>query len=89
MKRPGIVLPVQLNSICTTQWRAGTKTNRQARQAMKKVLRKTDIQMNNVNTMSYNDFKTVSKAILTGILTPTEFKQAQAQDPFCTSILKK
>ena len=87
MKRPGIVLPVQLNSICTTQWRAGTKTNRQARQAMKKVLRKTDIQMNNVNTMSYNDFKTVSKAILTGILTPTEFKQAQAQDPFCTSIL--
>ena len=39
--------------------------------------------------MSYQDFRTVSKAVLTGILTPTEFKQAQAEDPYCSKILNK
>jgi hypothetical protein len=41
------------------------------------------------NTMSYTDFKAVSKAVLTGTLTPAQFKEAQREDEFCAKILAK
>jgi hypothetical protein len=36
-----------------------------------------NLQCYHVNSMSYTDFKTVSRAVLTGALTPEQFKQAQ------------
>jgi hypothetical protein len=40
-----------------------------------------------VETMSYDDFKTSSKAILKGILSKRDFREAQENDDFCSSIL--
>jgi hypothetical protein len=40
-----------------------------------------------VETMSYNDFKTSSKAILKGVLSKRDFREAQENDDFCSSIL--
>ena len=42
---------------------------------------------NHVEAMSYNDFRTVSKAVLTGTFTPAEFKRAQYEDSYCRRIL--
>ena len=46
-----------------------------------------EIQSHSVDTMSYSDFKTSSKAILRGILTKKEFQEAQENDEFCSTIL--
>jgi len=89
LRRPGVILPPKLNTIYHTKWYPGCNINRQKRQSNKAALRTTEMQLNNVETMSYNDFRTVSKAVLTGILTPAEFKLAQRQDPFCSRILKR
>ena len=40
-----------------------------------------------VDTMTYSDFKTSSKAILRGILSKKDFREAQQNDEFCSSIL--
>ena len=40
-----------------------------------------------VDTMSYSDFKTSSKAILRGILSKRDFREAQENDDFCAKIL--
>jgi hypothetical protein len=86
-KRPGIIRPIKVNTIYVTKWYPGTNTSRAKRQTNKAIMRSRITEVRTVRTMSYNDFKTVSKAVLTGILTPREFKQAQAQDPFCQRIL--
>ena len=44
---------------------------------------------NSSNIMSYSDFTTVSRAVLTGTLTPEQFKTAQAEDDFCSQVLPK
>ena len=45
------------------------------------------IAAHSVDTMSYSDFKTSSKAILRGILSKKDFREAQRDDEFCSSIL--
>ena len=40
------------------------------------------------DTISYTDFKTASQAVLKGILTPLEFKEAQLNDEYCQAILR-
>ncbi len=40
-----------------------------------------------VETMSYGDFKTLVKAILRGVLSKRDFREAQENDDFCSSIL--
>ena len=40
------------------------------------------------DTISYTDFRTASQAVLTGILTPAEFKEAQLNDEYCQDILR-
>ena len=52
-----------------------------------KLPRKKPISWEN-NNISYSDFKTVSKAVLTGLLTPAQFAEAQQEDPFCQGIFK-
>ena len=89
LNRPGVILPPRINMVYPTNWTHNTKSSRKQRQAIKAKLRTSCLQLNNTETMSYHDFKTVSKAILTGILTPAEFKQAQAQDKFCAKIIAK
>ena len=42
---------------------------------------------NTTDTMSYSDFKTSSKAILRGILSKEDFKEAQQNDEYCLKIL--
>ena len=89
LNRPGLILPHTLNTVYITHWTPGCNINRKTRQKHKALLRSSNIQINQVKTMSYHNFCTVSKAILTGILTPAEFKQAQAEDPYCSKILNK
>ena len=89
LNRPGVILPPRLNTVYVTRWYPGCNVNRKTRQDNKRLLRTSQIEMNQVKTMSYHDFRTVSKAVLTGILTPAEFRQAQAQDPYCSKILSR
>ena len=46
-----------------------------------------EMECQSVDTMSYNDFKTSSKAILRGILSKKDFREAQENDDFCSHIL--
>ena len=39
--------------------------------------------------MSYTDFKTVSRAVLTGALTPKQFKQAQRDDDYIAHLIRR
>jgi hypothetical protein len=39
--------------------------------------------------MSYTDFKTVSRAVLTGALTPEQFKQAQRDDEYIAHLIRR
>ena len=48
---------------------------------------KTEINM--AKSLTYTDFKTVSRAVLTGALTPDQFKQAQREDEYIATIIKR
>jgi hypothetical protein len=48
-----------------------------------------NLQCYHVNSMSYTDFKTVSRAVLTGTLTPEQFKQAQRDDEYIAYLIKR
>ena len=52
-------------------------------------IRTIKVESNQAEYLSYGDFRTVSQAILTGTLTPDQFKMAQMEDSFCSQILKK
>ncbi len=39
--------------------------------------------------MTYLDFTTVRRAVLTGTLTPEQFQTAQLEDPFCSQVISK
>jgi hypothetical protein len=47
-----------------------------------------NLQCYHVNSMSYTDFKTVSRAVLTGALTPEQFKQAQHDDKYIAHLIR-
>jgi len=53
----------------------------------KKLNQVTAIGSHSVDTMTYSDFKTSSKAILRGILSKKDIREAQQNDEFCSSIL--
>jgi hypothetical protein len=48
-----------------------------------------NLQCYHVNSMSYTDFKTVSIAVLTGALTPEQFKQAQRDDDYIAHLIRR
>jgi hypothetical protein len=48
-----------------------------------------NLQCDHVNSMSYTDFKTVSRAVLTGALTPEQFKQAQRDDDYIAHLIRR
>jgi hypothetical protein len=47
------------------------------------------LQCYHMNSMSYTDFKTVSRAALTGALTPEQFKQAQRDDDYIAHLIRR
>jgi hypothetical protein len=48
-----------------------------------------NLQCYHVNSMSYTDFKTVSRAVLTGALTPEQFKHAQRDDNYIAQLIRR
>ena len=47
------------------------------------------IESNEMDFISYSDFKTVSQAVLNGTMSREQFRVAQLEDPFCSQIFKR
>jgi len=78
MHRPGVILPQKHD-----QWR---KKPRKEVHVHSCQLADKNIHCNHTEAISYTDFKAVSKAVLTGVLTPVQFRQAQNADAFCQHV---
>ena len=84
MRRPGVILPTNACEVI----RAEALTFTERKKLRNRAARVSHTRAIEEDLISYTDFKSISRAILTGVLTPQEFKQAQQQDPFCAHILE-
>ena len=85
MNRPGVILPTYSCEVYPEQ-KLTSRIKRRNKKSNQLYFTGNVGDMEN-DTMSYTDFKTVSRAILTGVLTRAEFRAAQEQDLYCSRIL--
>ena len=84
MRRPGVILPTNSCEVIRTE----ELTFAERKRLKNRTAKVTQIRAIEEDLISYTDFKSISRAILTGVLTPQEFKQAQQQDPFCSNVIE-
>jgi len=77
LKRPGVILPHD-------PWRHQSRRKVEVYSCQPR-----KVYCNQTSTLSYPEFKAVSKAVLTGVLTSVQFRQAQNADEFCQQVIRR